>query len=90
MARFTLATSIAYTDRSGTANIETQWHNINAWEGKNITCLDEIHKGSKVQVQGRIRYSKFTGSDQSEHSVTEIQAQKIKIIDNDDAMQCDM
>ncbi len=90
VARFTVATSSAYTDRNGAANIETQWHNVNAWEGKNVTCLSELGKGNKVQVSGRIRYNKFLGSDQQEHYSTEILANRVNIIDSDDALLCEM
>ena len=90
VARFTLATSSAFSDRNGNATIETQWHNVNAWEGKNITCLDEIRKGSKVQLTGRIRYSKFLGTDQAERFSTEILANKVKVIDSDESLQYEM
>ena len=33
VANFTVATSLAYKDRSGSPIIETTWHNVTAWEG---------------------------------------------------------
>ena len=90
VARFTLATSSAYSDRSGGATIDTQWHNVNAWEGKGVTCLDKIGKGSRVHVWGRIRYSRYTGSDQNERFSAEIQANKVVVIESDDALQYEM
>ena len=90
VARFTVATNMAYTDRSGGAVIDTQWHNVNAWEGKKISGLEKLQKGDKVWVRGRIRYNKFTGMDGQEHYSTEIQANKLTIIDDDDAFPCEM
>ena len=45
MARIGLATNFAYKDREGTAVIDTSWHNVIAWEGRNIQGLDKIEKG---------------------------------------------
>ena len=89
VARFTVATSYAY-EKGGSAVIDTQWHNVSAWEGKNINCIDKLKKGDKVYVLGRIKYPKFTGSDGVERTISEIQASKVSIIDDDDVMQCEM
>ena len=90
VARFTVATSLAFNDRNGAAVIETQWHNVNAWEGKYITCLGRLSKGDKVGVVGRLRYTKFTGADGLEHNSTEIAAQKVAIIEDEDVLVCEM
>ena len=89
MARFSLATSMAYTDRSDAPVIETQWHNIVAWEGQNVSGLDKIAKGSKLFVRGRIKYQKYVGNDGVEKTVTEIQATYIEFV-KDDQMQVEM
>lgn len=89
VAKFTVATSYAY-EKGGAAVIDTQWHNVSAWEGKNISCLDKIKKGDKIYVSGRLKYPKFTGSDGVERTLSEIQASKVSIIEDDDVMQCEM
>jgi len=89
VARFTVATSYAY-EKGGTAVIDTQWHNVSAWEGKNITCLEKIKKGDKIYVCGRLKYPKYTGSDGVDRTLSEISASKVNIIDDDDVMQCEM
>jgi single-strand DNA-binding protein len=90
VARFTVATSLAYNDKTGAAVIETQWHNVNAWEGKYINCLERLRKGDKVGLIGRLRYTKFTGSDGQEHNSTEILANRLIIIEDEDVLQCEM
>ena len=87
VAHFTVATSMAFNDRNGAAVIETQWHNVTAGEGKRIEGLDKLKKGDKV---GRIRYTKFTGSDNLEHNATDIIANRLTIIDDDDVFPCEM
>lgn len=90
VAHITLATSMAFTDRNGAAVIDTQWHNVSAWEGKNIADLERIAKGSKLRVIGRVRYYKYTGADGVERNSTEILANKLEIIKDDETMQYEM
>ncbi len=91
VAHFTVGTSYAYYDKGGNAVIDTQWHNVNAWEGKYITCIEQIVKGGRVQVSGRLVYRKYNASDGTEKSIPEIQAYRVSVIDNDDdVFQCEM
>ena len=90
MARFTLATNYAYKDREGCAVIDTSWHTVIAWENKNITELNRLERGSKVYVQGRLRYQKYTGSDGVEKVLTEVIANRLIILDEPDPLQYEM
>ena len=87
VARITLATKTAFKDKSGNPVIETQWHSINAWEGKTIENLDAIEKGDNLSITGRIKYNKFTGTDGQEHYTTEIQAEKLSHIKDGEELQ---
>ena len=86
VARIGLATNFAYKDREGTAVIDTSWHNVIAWEGRNIQGLEKIEKGTKLHVLGRIRYQKFTGVDGVERVGTDILASEVEIIDDTEPM----
>ena len=90
MARIGLATNYAYKDRDGTAVIDTSWHNVVAWEGRNIQGLQQINKGTKLYVTGRIRYQKYTGVDGVDRVGTDILANRIQIIDDPEQMQYEM
>ena len=91
MARISLATNYAYKDRDGTAVIDTSWHNVVAWEGCYIHDLDKITKGSRLQVQGRIRYQKYTGVDGVDRIATDILASRLSLLPDDhEPMQYEM
>ncbi len=77
VARFSLATNFVYKGREGDAVIETTWHNIVAWNGKGMPDLEKIEKGMPLYVCGRLRSSRFTGSDGTEKQVFEVVANKI-------------
>lgn len=80
LARIAVATNYAYKDRDGGVVLDTSWHNVIAWEGRNIQCLNQIQKGTPVCVEGRIRYQKYTDFQGVEHDTTEIIASKVEIV----------
>ena len=90
MARFTLATNKAYKDRNGEPVIETTWHNVSAFEGKNIQNLDRLEKGSKVQVVGRVRIQKIMGLDGNERTFYDVLASKVTLIEDDAPLEFEL
>ncbi len=90
MARINLATNYAYKDREGTAVIDTSWHSVVAWEGRNIQGLKRIGKGTKLHVIGRLRYQKYTGTDGVDRVATDILANRLAIIEDPEPMSYEM
>lgn len=88
VANFTVATSLAYKDRSANPIIETTWHNVTAWEGRDVQDLGLLERGSKVQIIGRIRNQRYTSSDGIERSTVDVLANKLVLILEDEPMQC--
>lgn len=85
VANFSLATEIMYKLRDGNAVSETTWHNIVAWESKEMPDLQRIVKGTPVNVCGRLRSSKYTSADGTEKYFYEILAQRVRILNEDEA-----
>ncbi len=90
--RFSLATNYVYRAKDGSPVIETSWHNIVAWPGKNMPDLNLLDKGMGVYVTGRINSSKYTAADGTEKIGFEIVASGISIIDGNEPMtaQCNV
>lgn len=61
--------------------IEITWHNVRAIECENIQCLDQITKGSKVYILGRLLSRRYTDADGKERSAIDIIAHEVKILD---------
>lgn len=89
-ARLTLATNTAYHDKEGAPVIETQWHNVVAWESRYIQGLENIRKGDKLYVVGRLRYQKFTGQDGVERIQTDIVANRVSLLEDDEPLNVEM
>lgn len=71
---FTLATTDkAYTNKQGQQIAEkTEWHNCVCFGHTADFVSSYIRKGNKVYLEGKIRYRKYTASDNTEKWVTEI------------------
>ena len=85
VANFSLATEIMYKLRDGNAVSETTWHNSVAWESKEMPDLQRIVKGTPVNVCGRLRSSKYTSADGTEKYFYEVLAQRVRILNEDEA-----
>lgn len=81
VANISVATNYGYTSRDGSAVIETTWHYVTAWEGKDIQNLDQLKKGSRIHVIGRLRNRKYVAADGTERIAYEIVASKVEMIE---------
>lgn len=55
VARFSLATSESYKDKSGQRIDQTEWHNIVVWRGLAENAEKYLKKGMSVYVEGKLR-----------------------------------
>jgi len=63
VAKFSLATSESFKDKkTGERREETQWHNIECWGPLANTVNQYVSKGSKLSIDGQLKYDKYEGS----------------------------
>lgn len=55
VANLRLATTEAYKDRSGNRVENTEWHDLELWEGLARIAEQYLRKGSQIYVEGRIK-----------------------------------
>lgn len=82
VAKIRLATSErGYTLKNGTKVPErTDWHNIIMW-GRLAKVVEQyVHKGDKLYVEGRLRYTFFDDKHGERRGVTEIWAENIEML----------
>ena len=87
VAKISVATNYVYKGRDGYPVIETTWHYISAWQGKNMPDLSSIQKGDKISVIGRLRSQRYTAADGTERTAYDVLASKVQIIESDDSLQ---
>lgn len=84
VANFSLVTEYLYKTRDGGAANETTWHQVTAWEGKDMPDLNTLSKGMQVNVTGRLRTFRYTNTEGIEKQLYEVVANKVRIITEDD------
>lgn len=80
MAKFSLATSENYTNRSGEKVSQTEWHNIILWRGLAEVTEKYVKKGTQVYVEGRIRTRSWDDKDGNKRYTTEINADTMQLL----------
>jgi single-strand DNA-binding protein len=85
VATFRLATSESWKDKNGALQENTDWHTIVVWNSQYRNLADIVHKlvhkGSKLYVEGKLKYRTFESRDGSKRTVTEIIADNIILLD---------
>ena len=84
VANFSMVTEYLYKTRDGGAANVTTWHQITAWEGRDMPDLGIITKGTQLNVTGRLRTFKYTNAEGQERQLYEVVANKIRLITDDD------
>jgi primosomal replication protein N len=58
IAKFSLATTEKWNDKSGSLQERTEWHNIDLWGKQAETLKEYLTKGKQVFVEGRLQSRK--------------------------------
>lgn len=80
VARFTLATSDSYKNKSGEVVKNTEWHNIVAWRQLSDLAEKYIRKGSQIYVEGKITNRQYDDKDGNKRYINEIVADNIRLL----------
>jgi single-strand DNA-binding protein len=81
VAKFPLATSEVYTDKSGNRVEQTEWHNIVCWRKLGEIAEKYLKKGSTIYVEGKIRTRNYTDKENQKKYFTEIVADTFQMLD---------
>ena len=81
VAKFPLATTETYKDRSGALISQTEWHTVVLWRGLAELAQKYLHKGSLVYIEGRIRTRSWEDKDKNKRFNTEILGDNLVMLD---------
>jgi single-strand DNA-binding protein len=82
LARFSVATNESYQNASGEKVVETQWHQLIAWEKLAEIAEKYLSKGSEIAAEGKIINRNFVDSEGIKRYVSEIQLSEILFLGN--------
>jgi single-strand DNA-binding protein len=78
VASFSVATTDSWTDKtSGQKQERTDWHNVVAWNWLAEYCNENVKKGKRVLVEGRLQTRSYDDKDGVKKYVTEIEASTV-------------
>ena len=82
VARLRLATTEkGYTLQNGTQVPDrTDWHNVILWRKLAEVVEQYVHKGDKLYIEGRLRYSTYDNKQGQRQYVTEIWADNMEML----------
>ena len=80
MARFRLATTERYVDRSGNRQENTEWHTIIAWRNSADIVEKFVHKGSQVYIEGHLRTRQWQDQAGAKREATEVVVDSIQLL----------
>ena len=80
VATFSLATSENWTDKNGSRQEHTEWHNIVAWNRLADLSKKFLTKGRQVYVEGRLRSREWTDREGGKRRTTEVIASQMVLL----------
>lgn len=82
VARFSIATTEVWNDKSGQRQERTEWHNIDLW-GKQAESLTEyLVKGKQVYVEGSLQTDEYVDKEGNKKKSTKVKAQRIVLLNS--------
>jgi len=82
VSTFGLATNRSWKTESGEIREEAEFHRLVAWNKLAELCSQLCTKGRKIYVEGRLQTRTFTGSDNAQHTITEIVIDDMILLDS--------
>lgn len=80
VCRFSVATNSIFHNAENVLVEEVTWHTCTLWSSKRFPDLSFIRAGLPVEVDGRLRSSKYTGTDGVERYSTEIIVSDLRLL----------
>jgi single-strand DNA-binding protein len=81
VAKFPLATTETYKDRSGKLVSQTEWHTVVLWRGLADLAQKYLHKGSLIYVEGRLRTRSWEDKEGNKKFATEVVGDNLIMLD---------
>ena len=81
VAKFSLATTETYKDRSGRLISQTEWHTIVLWRGLAELAQKYLHRGSLVYIEGRLKTRSWEDKEGNKKFAMEIVGDNLIMLD---------
>ena len=80
VAKFSLATTEMWNDKSGQRQERTEWHNIDLWGKQAETLSEYLVKGKQVYVEGRLQTDEYTDKEGVKRKSTKVRCDRVVLL----------
>ena len=81
VAKFSLATTETYKDRSGKLISQTEWHTVVLWRGLAELAQKYLHRGSLVYIEGGLKTRSWEDKEGNKKFATEVVGDNLIMLD---------
>jgi single-strand DNA-binding protein len=81
VAKFPLATTETFKDRTGKLVSQTEWHTVVLWRGLAELAQKYLHKGSLVYIEGRLKTRSWEDKEGLRKFATEVVGDNLIMLD---------
>ena len=81
VAKFSLATTETYKDRSGKLISQTEWHTVVLWRGLAELAQKYLHRGSLVYIEGSLKTRSWEDKEGNKKFATEVVGDNLIMLD---------
>lgn len=82
VANLRLATTETYKDRNGNRVENTEWHDLEVWDGLARVAEQYLKKGNKIFVEGKIKSDTWQDDQGNNRKRTKIRVQNFTMVDS--------
>ena len=80
VAKFSLATTEKWNDKSGGQQERTEWHNIDLWGKQAETLAEYLRKGKQVYIEGRLQTDEYTDKEGIKRKSTKVRCDRVVLL----------
>jgi single-strand DNA-binding protein len=80
VAKFSIATTEVWNDKSGQRQERTEWHNIDLWGKQAESLKDYLVKGKQVYVEGRLQTDEYTDKEGIKRKTTRVRCDRVVLL----------
>ena len=81
LVRISVATTERFTFGGGDTKEDTQWHNVIAWGKTAELAAQQLRKGSRVSLEGRLVHRSYEGKDGQKRYSTEVVMSQFQLVE---------
>lgn len=84
VAKFSIATSENYKDKSGEWQSQTEWHDVVVWRTMAERAERDLKKGSMVYLEGKLTHRKWEDKEGNTRKTTEVVGNYFRVLNRRD------